>query len=646
MITVSKVSVVFGGFSLFREIGFIANAGDRIGLVGKNGAGKSTLLKLIAGQMQPSEGEIAMSSGISVGYLPQEMVHPEGKSVIEEASSAFHEILEMEKELERLNEEISRRDDHHSAEYEKLIHRLVDATERFNLLEGHSYLGKVEKTLLGLGFMREDFPRPVRQFSVGWRMRIELAKILLRKPDVILLDEPTNHLDIESIQWLEEYLAGYPGAVILVSHDRAFLDNVTNRTIEISLGRVYDYQVPYSRFVVLSQERRQQQMATYTNQQKMIQDTEKFIERFRYKATKAVQVQSRIKQLDKLDIIEVEEEDISAMDIRFAPAPRSGSIVVEAIDLTKKYGERLILEKIGLVVERGEKVAFVGKNGAGKTTLSRIIVGELDHEGVCRIGHNVNIGYFAQNQDELLDPNLTVLETIDRIAVGDIRTRIRNILGAFLFRGEEVDKKVKVLSGGEKSRLALAKLLLQPYNLLVLDEPTNHLDMRSKDILKEALLKYDGTVILVSHDRQFLDGLAEVIYEFRNHRVRQHIGGIYEFLKKRKIESLDELQSTDRKNSQARNSGGVKNDFRGKKELDRRQKKLETEVQTVEEAIGKMEKQLAELGTRLSGVAASPADQQVYSDYARLQQELEKLMTQWEEKHLALEKFLEERKIT
>jgi ATP-binding cassette, subfamily F, member 3 len=642
MITVNKVSVVFGGFSLFKEISFIANSGDRIGLVGRNGAGKSTLLKLLNGMMQPSDGEISRSGSSTIGYLPQEMVHAANKTVLDETATAFEEILALEKELEWLNSEIVKREDHHSAEYDKLLHRLSDASEHYNMLGGHSYMGLVEQTLTGLGFNREDFPRPVREFSIGWRMRIELAKILLRKPDLMLLDEPTNHLDIESIQWLEDYLATYQGAVILVSHDRAFLDNVTNRTIEISLGKIYDYSVSYSKFVDLSYERRANQMATYLNQQKMIQDTEKFIERFRYKASKAVQVQSRIKQLEKLDIIEVEEEDVAAMDIRFPPAERSGTIVVEAVNLNKSYGNFKVLENVGLIVERGEKVALVGKNGTGKTTMSRIIVGELQHEGLLKKGHNVRIGYYAQNQDELLSPEKTVYQVIDEIAVGDIRTRIRAILGAFLFRGEEVDKKVKVLSGGEKSRLALAKLLLEPYNLLVLDEPTNHLDMRSKDILKNALLKYDGTLILVSHDRQFLDGLVKVVYEFRDMKIKQHLGGIYDFLKRRKLQSLEELDSKAQKalNTNVNLSG--KKDYHIKKEINKKLKKLENEVKRSEEKIEIMEQRIAELSQILSNPETDIENAHKYTEYGTLLEEMKALMSIWEKQQEELESYIKE----
>ncbi|MFQ3579704.1 MAG: ABC-F family ATP-binding cassette domain-containing protein, partial [Bacteroidales bacterium] len=499
MISLNNITVRFGAFELFSGISFMINQRDRIGLVGKNGAGKSTLLKLISGEFSPSEGNISKPSEISIGYLPQQLIlQNNNNSVLEEAKLAFSEFLKLQEELDELNIKISTATDFENEEYLKAIERISFLTEHLSIHGLNSIEADTEKVLKGLGFSSEDLKRKVTEFSGGWRMRIELAKILLKNPDLLLLDEPTNHLDIEAIQWLEEFIADYRGAVVVISHDRAFLDNVTTRTIELNLGKIYDYKVSYSQFKELQQERIKQQLASYENQQKLIKDTEEFIERFRYKATKANQVQSRIKQLEKLEIIEVDELDNSRLNIKFAPAPRSGDVVVETKDLTKYYGDKLVLKDINLVVERGEKIAFVGRNGEGKTTLSRIITGELDYEGVLKIGHNVKIGYFAQNQDELLNPELTVFETLDKVAVGDIRTKLRDILGAFLFSGEDIEKKVKVLSGGEQSRLSLAKLLLEPYNLLVLDEPTNHLDMRSKDILKDALKKFDGTLILVS----------------------------------------------------------------------------------------------------------------------------------------------------
>ena len=508
MVSVQDISVSFGSFDLLTNISFLINDQDRIGLAGKNGAGKSTLLKIISGHQSPTSGQIDMSKEVTIGYLPQQMKVDDTTTVINETITAFSELIGLSEEIEYCSSEIARREDYESADYLKLCDHLTVVEERYRMLGGTNYMAEAEVTLLGLGFERKDFERPTSELSGGWRMRIELAKILLRKPSLFLLDEPTNHLDIESIQWLETFLAGYPGAVVLVSHDRAFLDNVTRRTIEISLGKIYDYKASWSKYLVLREERREQQLASYRNQQKMIDDTEKFIDRFRYKATKAVQVQSKIKQLDKVERLEVDEEDKSAINLRFPPAPRSGTVVVEADTLTKKYGSLTVLNKIDFKISRGEKVAFVGRNGEGKTTLSKVIIGEVDWEGNLKIGHNVKIGYFAQNQDVLLDESRTVLQTIDDIAKGDIRTKIRDMLGAFLFRGDDVEKKVKVLSGGERARLALVKLLLEPTNLLVLDEPTNHLDMRSKDILKQALIKYDGTLIVVSHDRDFLDGIV------------------------------------------------------------------------------------------------------------------------------------------
>jgi ATP-binding cassette subfamily F protein 3 len=555
MVSVQDLSLSFGSFDLLTDISFLINEQDRIGLTGKNGAGKSTLLKLIAGIQSPTKGKVDKSKEVTIGYLPQQMNLDDKTSVINEVLTAFEGLINLEAEIESYGKEIASRTDYHSSEYLKLCDRLAETEERFRMLGGNSYLADTEQTLTGLGFERSDFDRPTRELSGGWRMRVELAKLILKKPSLFLLDEPTNHLDIESIQWLETFLAGYPGAVMLVSHDRAFLDNVTNRTIEISLGKIYDYRVSWSEYVVLREERRAQQIASFRIHQKMIEETENFIERFRYKATKAIQVQSKIKQLDKIERIEVDEEENSAINLRFPPAPRSGTVVVEAEGLSKSFGSHVVLKDVSITITRGEKVAFVGRNGEGKTTFSRIITGELDYEGSFKTGHNVRIGYFAQNQDELLDENMTVLETIDYAAKGEVRTKIRDMLGAFLFRGEEVDKKVKVLSGGERSRLALVKLLLEPCNLLLMDEPTNHLDMRSKDILKQALLKYDGTLIVVSHDRDFLDGLVSKVYEFRHNRIRENIGGIYDFLRKKKIVSLREIEKRRNMKGTCANSG-------------------------------------------------------------------------------------------
>ncbi|HYX08382.1 MAG TPA: ABC-F family ATP-binding cassette domain-containing protein [Bacteroidales bacterium] len=645
MISVEQLTIRFGAFELFNNISFLVNQGDRVGLVGKNGAGKSTLLKVFAGLQQPSEGQVVVPDSVRTGYLPQQMVHRDGKTVYDEAISAFSDVLKLEKEIEEINLQLTERDDYESEDYLKLIERLTEANDHFNLVGGATIHADVEQTLFGLGFTRRDFDQPTNKFSGGWRMRIELAKILLKKPNVFLLDEPTNHLDIESIQWLESFLKDYQGAVVLISHDRAFLDNVTNRTVEISLGKIYDYKASYSKYLELRKERREQQLAAYRNQQKMIGETEQFIERFRYKATKAVQVQSRIKQLDKIDRIEVDDEDLSSINIRFPAAPRAGSIVVETKGLGKAYGSKQVIKDINLIIERGEKVAFVGKNGEGKTTLSKIIVGELDHTGGLKLGHNVKIGYFAQNQDELLDEDKTVLETIDAVAVGDIRTKIRDILGAFLFSGEDVDKKVKVLSGGERSRLAMARLLLEPYNLLVLDEPTNHLDIRSKDILKQALLRYDGTLILVSHDREFLDGLTERIYEFRNQGIKQYNGGIYDFLQKKKLASLKELESRQSADKETENesAGDNKMAYEERKEYDKIIRKAENRVKACEKNIETLEAKVAEMDTVLASPDQQATDSGWFEKYEKLKKDLEKQLHDWESFQLELEELKEKR---
>ncbi|HUM33297.1 MAG: ABC-F family ATP-binding cassette domain-containing protein [Bacteroidales bacterium] len=642
MISLNNITVRFGAFELFSGITFMIDQRDRIGLVGKNGAGKSTLLKLISGEFSPSEGNISKPSEINIGYLPQQLIlQNNSNSVIEEAKLAFSEFLKLQKELDELNLKISSAIDFEDEEYLKAIERISFLTEHLSIHGLNSIEADTEKVLKGLGFSAEDLNRKVTEFSGGWRMRIELAKILLKNPDLLLLDEPTNHLDIEAIQWLEEFIAEYRGAVVVISHDRAFLDNVTTRTIELNLGKIYDYKVSYSQFKELQQERIKQQLASYENQQKLIKDTEEFIERFRYKATKANQVQSRIKQLEKLEIIEVDELDNSRLNIKFAPAPRSGDVVVETKDLTKYYGNKLVLKDINLIVERGEKVAFVGRNGEGKTTLSRIITGELDYDGVLKIGHNVKIGYFAQNQDELLSPELTVFETLDRVAVGDIRTKLRDILGAFLFSGEDIEKKVKVLSGGEQSRLSLAKLLLEPYNLLVLDEPTNHLDMRSKDILKDALKKFDGTLILVSHDRYFLDGLVEKIYEFKNHKIYQHIGGIYDFIKKRKIEDLKELEYKEKTNTLPKKEtiSENKKNYLEKKEFDKRKRQLKSKIEKSEDTIHQLETELETLKAQLNTTVDSKKIEELYKQFSELEKQLEKEMLYWESLITELEDF-------
>ncbi len=649
MISVDHLSVSFGGFYLFRDISFLVNSRDKIGLVGRNGAGKTTLLKVFIGLQQPDEGKVIVPPAIRLGYLPQQMVVIDDKSLFDEAGSAFDEILLLEQEIKKLNEEITTRTDYDSSDYLDLIDQLSEKTERFHLLEGSNRDQKIEQVLMGLGFTRSDFARHTREFSGGWRMRIELAKILLKMPDVILLDEPTNHLDIDSIQWLEDFLHDYHGAVVMISHDRVFLDRITDRTVEISKGKVYDYRVPYSKYVVLRKERREQQTAAYKNQQKLIDETQDFIDRFRYKATKSVQVQSRIKMLDKLDIIEIDEEDTSSINIKFPPSPRSGSVVLEIRGLSMSYGFHKVLDHVDLTIHRNERVAFVGRNGEGKTTLSKIIIGELPHEGQLKPGHNVKIGYFAQNQDELLDGNKTVLETLDEVAVGDVRSKIRDILGAFLFGGEDVDKKVKVLSGGERSRLAMAKLLLEPCNLLILDEPTNHLDMRSKDILKKALLNYDGTLIAVSHDREFLDGLVTKVYEFENHKIREHLGGIYEFLARKKLASMAELE---RKTIQQASSNAAKEEtsnkqaFLNKKEYDREVRKIETRIEKTELRINEVEKEIAEYEAKIAnpeGDLDTLMTPEFYSAYTSLHTLLKEQMSQWEQLHKELEDYKSKR---
>ena len=542
MVSVDNLKVEFGVTPLFEDVSYVINKRDRIALVGKNGAGKSTMLKILAGIQAPTSGSVSVPRDVTIGYLPQVMILSDKHTVMEEAEMAFEHIFDLQASIERMNQELADRTDYDSENYHKLIEKFTHDNERFLMMGGTNYTAEIERTLMGLGFSREDFNRPTSEFSGGWRMRIELAKLLLRRPDVLLLDEPTNHLDIESIQWLENFLKTSAGAVVLVSHDRAFINNVTNRTIEISCGHIYDYKVAYDEFVVLRKERREQQLRAYENQQKQIQDTEDFIERFRYKATKAVQVQSRIKQLEKIVPIEIDDEDNSALRLKFPPAMRSGNYPVICDGVKKAYGSHIVFHDVTLTINRGEKVAFVGKNGEGKSTLVKCIMDEIPYEGKLTIGHNVQIGYFAQNQAQMLDENLSVFDTIDYVAKGDIRLKIRDILGAFMFGGEASDKKVKVLSGGERSRLAMIKLLLEPVNFLILDEPTNHLDMRSKDVLKEAIKEFDGTVIVVSHDREFLDGLVTKVYEFGGGVVKEHIGGIYDFLQKKKIESLNELQ--------------------------------------------------------------------------------------------------------
>jgi len=620
------------------------NPRDRIGLTGKNGAGKTTLLKIIAGIDAPSSGQVTLPKELTIGYLPQQMTVNDTRTLILEVEKAFDGLIRLRAEMEDLHNQIAERDDYHSDEYLQLLDHLNDKSHHFEILGGDNYSAEIEKTLIGLGFERSDFERSTSEFSGGWRMRIELAKLLLQKPDVFLLDEPTNHLDIESIQWLEDFLKNYRGAVMLVSHDKAFLDNVTNRTIHISLGRISDQKMNYSTFMTWRKEQREQQLSAYRNQQKQIEDAERFIERFRYKATKAVQVQSRIKALDKLERLEIEEEDDAALSIRFSPAVRSGNLVTEGRMISKRYGEHEVLQDIDLTIHRGEKIAFVGRNGEGKTTLARIIMQELEYTGELKIGHNVKIGYCAQNQAELLDPALTVLDTIDRIAVGDIRTKIRDLLGAFLFSGEDIDKKVSVLSGGERSRLAMIKLLLQPVNFLVLDEPTNHLDMRSKEILKQALVNFDGTVLIVSHDREFLDGLVTCVYEFRNKKIRQHLGGIYDFLWKKKMESLRELEKKDplvqKPEVEVTVNAEIQTElsFDEKKNINRTISKLEKSIEGIETRIAGLEKKLAGMDELLADSSRITAAD-FFQEYEQVKSDLAGAFREWEEEHLALEEW-------
>lgn len=642
MISVEGLTVEFGGFTLLDHISYIINKKERMALVGKNGAGKSTMLKILAGLQQPTTGHIAYPKDITIGYLPQHMQLKDGNTVFDEASLAFEHIHKMELELNEVNKQLAERTDYESDEYHALIERSTYLNDQFLMAGGTNFQAEVEKTLFGLGFTRNDFTRPTKEFSGGWRMRIELAKLLLRRPDVLLLDEPTNHLDIESIQWLENFLSTRANAVVLVSHDRAFLDGVTNRTIEISLGRIYDYKVPYSKYVELRKEYREQQMRAYENQQKQIQKTEEFIERFRYKATKAVQVQSRIKQLDKIDRIEVDEEDTAMLNLKFPPAPRSGSYPIITEDLEKSYGDHLVFSHVDMTINRGDKVAFVGKNGEGKSTLVKCIMGEItDYKGKLELGHNVKIGYFAQNQAQLLDENLTVFDTIDRVAVGDIRTKIRDILGAFMFGGEASDKKVKVLSGGERSRLAMIRLLLEPVNLLILDEPTNHLDMRSKDVLKDALKAFDGTVIVVSHDRDFLNGLVDKVYEFGGGRVKEHLGGIYEFLERKKLENLQQLEISDKKEKEelpTEEKEQSRLSYEERKELNRQIKRIEKQLTEIESSIERKEAEIASLEIQMS-MPEGASDATLFERHGLLNKELQKDMKRWEDVTLELEEM-------
>ncbi|HET6243240.1 MAG: ATP-binding cassette domain-containing protein [Bacteroidetes bacterium] len=647
MISVNQLSIHFTGTSLFDNVSFIVNTKDRIGLTGKNGAGKSTLLKILAKQIEPEKGNVAIPSGGTIGYLPQEMEHNNGKTVFEETSSAFVEAKKLQRDLEYYNEQLTSRIDYESEGYYDIINKLNEANERFSMIGGYSMEADIEKILLGLGFSKDDFNRLTDEFSGGWRMRIELAKILLQNSDVLLLDEPTNHLDIESIQWLEEFLLTYRGAVVLVSHDRAFLDNVTTRTIEISLGKINDYKASYSKYIELRTERREQQLSAFKNQQKQIEETEKFIDRFRSKASKAIQVQSKIKHLNKIDRIEVDEEDLQTINFYFPPSPRSGKVVVLAENLKKQYDNHVVLNKVDFDIERGERVAFVGKNGQGKSTLSKLIAGLEKNEGKLELGHNVEIGYFAQNQAESLDGNKTVLQTIEDAARGDMLKKARSLLGSFLFSGDTVDKKVKVLSGGEKSRLAMCKLLLEPVNLLVLDEPTNHLDMRSKDVLKNALMKYDGTLIVVSHDRDFLQGLTNKVFEFAGGNISEHYGDVYEYLATRKLSTLHELEQVEKKNQQEKisevkiekpKSSDLSNE--DKKLLEKENKRLSNQIGKSEREIERLEKEIALNDEKLQDSEQYKLmmnDKVFFTEYEKLKKQLEEELNLWEKLQTELE---------
>ncbi len=654
MISIQDLSVEFSAKSLFDHINYVINRRDRIALVGKNGAGKSTMLKIIAGLQRPTSGHVAVPRDVTIGYLPQQMTLSDTSTVEEEVRKAFAHIDEMQRRLDKLNAELTERTDYESQDYQDLIERMTTLSERLVMENSENHQAELEKTLLGLGFNRKDLPRPTAEFSGGWRMRIELAKLLLTHPDVLLLDEPTNHLDIESIQWLENFLISKAGAVVLVSHDRAFIDNVTNRTIEISLGKIYDYAVNYSKFIALRAERLEQQRRAYENQQKQIQDTEEFIERFRYKATKSVQVQSRIKQLAKIERIEIDEVDTSHLNLKFPPAPRSGDYPLILDNVGKAYGDHQVFDHATFTIKRGEKVAFVGKNGEGKSTLVKCIMGEILYSGTLKIGHNVKIGYFAQNQAQLLDGDISVFDTIDRVATGDIRTKIRDILGAFMFGGEASDKKVKVLSGGEKTRLAMIRLLLEPVNLLILDEPTNHLDMTTKDILKQAIKDFNGTVIVVSHDREFLDGLVEKVYEFGGGKVRECLGGIYEFLEKKKLASLDELhlsKSPSDKTSEQTNITGSKQtnadkpvieserpriSYAEQRERDKAVRRARKKVEEAEAEVARRETEIKELESQL---AEGTQDATLYERHASLTKQLENAMSLWELATIDLEEL-------
>lgn len=631
MISVNNLTIEFGARPLFTDVSFVINPKDRVALVGKNGAGKSTLLKILAGEQQPTAGVVALQKGSTLGYLPQVMVLSDEHTVLEEAEKAFADISQLQERIAQENQELAERTDYESEDYLKLVEAFAHDNERFTMMGGLNYHAELERTLQGLGFQRSDFDRPTREFSGGWRMRIELAKLLMRQPDVLLLDEPTNHLDIESIRWLEQFLAKSPSAVVLVSHDRAFINNVTNRTMEISCGKITDYKVKYNEFMELRQERREQQLRAYENQQKEIADIQDFIERFRYKPTKSVQVQSRIKQLEKIVPIEVDEVDNSFLHLKFPPCNRCGDYPIICEDVTKRYSEHTVFHNVNLTIKRGEKVAFVGKNGEGKSTLVKCIMNEIPFDGHLKLGHNVELGYYAQNQAQLLDENKTVFQTIDDVAKGDIRLKIRDILGAFMFGGEASDKKVKVLSGGERSRLAMIRLLLEPVNLLILDEPTNHLDMRTKDVLKEAILAFDGTVILVSHDRDFLDGLVSKVYEFGGGNVREHIGGIYDFLRTKDIDTLDQLPKRavveDLVAKEEPNAGKLS--YEQQKEQAKLRRKAEKEVADWERKVEEIEQRISEMEQQMS-TPEGASDISLATQYAEVKKQQATAEEEWE----------------
>ena len=643
MISINNLTVAYGGFTLLNEINFHISESDKIGLVGKNGAGKSTILKLICGLQSPTNGKVAVPNDVKIGYLPQIMEHHRGRSVIDEAMTAFADMFAEEEELERITLELAERTDYESQAYQELIIRMNEINDRLSFARSDNPQVQAERTLIGLGFKYDELSRSTETFSQGWNMRIELAKILLSKPDVLLLDEPTNHLDIESIEWLEGYLKEYRGSLVLISHDRKFLDNVTNRTVEIMVGRIHDYKVPYSKYLELRKERLAQQQAAYENQQRMIEKTEEFIEKFRYKPTKSNQVQSRVKQLEKLERIEVDIEDRSTLAVKFPPAPRSGDIAYKAVDMKVGYGEKVVFSDAQIEVRRGEKVALVGRNGEGKTTLMRVIMNELDPmAGDSKVGYNVNIGYYAQNQEDILDKEDTVFGTLDRIAVGDIRLKLRDILGAFLFKGEDIDKKVAVLSGGERARLAMAKLILKPYNLLALDEPTNHMDIRSKDILKQALKSYDGTLIIVSHDRDFLDGLVDKLYEFRDGKVKEHLGGVQEFLERRKLENLSELERHYKPDEEKpveviQKKEEAKQDYQAKKYVSKEEKKIRNRISFLEKGIASIEEKMAEIESVLSNPGPDDDVMELTRAYLENKRELDFKMEEWEKLNESLE---------